>query len=194
MRLLQERGLVVTALKAQRQEPSPTQWQRRKRAVVSGAVGAAVVAADQVTKSWAQANLAQHHFLHVFGPVSLILTYNSGTAFGLGRGATPVVEAVVIVLVAALVAFGRKASRSATMPMAILWGLLMGGAVSNLCDRLFRANHGAVIDFIDIARIGRHSYWPVFNLADASIVVGSVGLVLAYWLRGRRELSKAAES
>lgn len=153
-----------------------------------------MIAADQVSKSWAQASLSEYRYDHVFGPLSLILTYNPGTAFGLGRGATPVVEAVVILLVAALFAFGRRASRSATKAGALCWGLLVGGAVSNLSDRLFRANHGAVIDFIDIARVGDHSYWPVFNVADASIVVGSVGLVLAYWVRGRRELSKEGDS
>ena len=52
-------------------------------------------------------------------------------------------------------------------------GLLLGGAVGNLVDRLIRHNHSSVIDFIDLR------WWPVFNLADASITVGALLLVLA---------------
>jgi signal peptidase II len=117
---------------------------------------------------------------HVTGTLWLDLTYNSGAAFSLGRGVTPVVETIVVVLVAGLLLFGRRAARTATIPVALGVGLLLGGAAGNLVDRLFRHNHGSVIDFVDILRVGRHDLWPVFNLADAAIVVGALTLVLAY--------------
>jgi signal peptidase II len=52
-------------------------------------------------------------------------------------------------------------------------GLLLGGAVGNLVDRLIRHHHGAVIDFVDLR------WWPVFNVADASITIGAILLVLS---------------
>jgi signal peptidase II len=146
-------------------------------------VAAVVVAADQATKTW-----ALHHAQvgrHVVGPLWLELTFNKGAAFGVGQGVTPVVVAVVVILVAGLLVFGRRASRTATVPAAVGLGLLLGGAIGNLVDRVLRHHHGQVIDFIAAARIGHHDWWPVFNLADAAIVVGAVTLVLAYSLRGR---------
>ena len=62
---------------------------------------------------------------------------------------TPIVEAVVVVLVVWLLVFSRRASRAASAPVAVGFGLLLGGAAGNLADRVFRHNHGAVIDFID---------------------------------------------
>jgi signal peptidase II len=141
----------------------------------------AVVAADQATKTW-----ALHHAVdprHIGGPLWLDLTYNNGAAFGLGRGVTPVVEAVVVALVVALLIFGRKAARRASIPAVVGLGLLVGGAVGNLVDRVVRnhgsVHHGAVIDFIAALRIGTHDRWPIFNLADAAIVVGAVALAVA---------------
>jgi signal peptidase II len=135
------------------------------------------IGADQLTKTWALHHLADGR--HLVGPVWLVRTFNSGAAFGLGRGATPVVEAVVVVLVAWLLVFSRRASRTATLPVAVGLGLLLGGAAGNLIDRIFRhipGYPGAVIDFIDALQVGSHEWWPVFNVADASIVVGVVTL------------------
>jgi signal peptidase II len=144
------------------------------------AVGVVIAIVDQVTKSLAVRHLVRYEPRHVVGPLSLDLTFNSGAAFSLGRGVTPVVETVVIVLVAGLLFFGRRAARTATIPAALGIGLLLGGAAGNLGDRIFRHNGGAVIDFIDILRIGHHDLWPVFNVADSAIVVGAVVLVVAY--------------
>ncbi len=143
-----------------------------------GAVAAAVVAADQITKSWAETHAVVGR--HIAGPLWLDLTYNSGAAFGLGRGVTPVVVAVVVVMLVWLLTLSRRASRSASVPVAVGLGLLLGGAVGNLVDRVLRHNHGRVIDFIAALRIGEHDWWPVFNLADSAIVVGVVILSLAY--------------
>ncbi len=139
-----------------------------------------MLAADQLTKSVAESHLKIGQPRHVVGTVFLDLTLNSGAAFSLGRGVTPVVETVVVVLIAGLVLFGRRAARTATVPVAAGIGLLLGGAAGNLVDRLFRHNNGAVVDFIDILRVGHRDLWPVFNVADAAIVVGALTLVLAY--------------
>jgi signal peptidase II len=144
-------------------------------------VAIAVLVADQATKTW-----ALHHVppapggRHVIGSLWWVLTFNSGAAFSLGRGVTPFIEAVVIVMVTWLLVFSRRASRAATVPTAVGLGLLLGGAAGNLTDRVFRHNHGAVIDFIDAARVGSRDWWPVFNVADAAIVVGVIILVLSY--------------
>jgi signal peptidase II len=145
-------------------------------------VAIAVVVADQASKTWALHHVT--HDRHVLGPIWLVLTFNSGAAFSLGRGVTPIVEAIVVVLVAWLVVFSRRAGRAASAPLAVGLGLLLGGAAGNLVDRVFRHHHGAVIDFIDALRIGSHDRWPVFNVADACIVVGVIILVFCYARRG----------
>jgi signal peptidase II len=145
------------------------------------AVAAVVAAADQATKSWALHGLSPFAPRHIIGPVNLVLTYNRGAAFNLGTGVAPIVEGAVIVLIVGLVAFSRRASRGASWPVMIALGLLLGGAVGNLIDRLFRHIHGypgAVVDFIQAV-----SWWPVFNVADASIVVGVIVLLVGYSVR-----------
>jgi signal peptidase II len=142
----------------------------RRRAAILALAGI-VVALDQVTKTW-----ALHHAVeprHVIWTLRLALTFNSGAAFGLGQGSTAVLVGGAIVLVVVLVGFGRRASRHATVTTSVAMGLLLGGAVGNLVDRLIRHNHSSVIDFIDLR------WWPVFNLADASITVGALLLALA---------------
>ncbi len=136
-------------------------------------IAAAVLAVDQVTKTWALHHARQP--VHVLGTLRLAVTFNSGTAFGLGQNSTAIIVAGVVVLVVVLLGLGRRASRTATWPAAIAMGLLLGGAVGNLTDRLVRHHHGAVIDFIDLR------WWPVFNVADASITVGAVLLALVFF-------------
>jgi signal peptidase II len=157
--------------------------------VLGVAVALAVVAVDQVTKT-----LALHHLVvprHVVGTLWLELTFNSGASFGVGRGVTPVIEVVVVVLVVGLLVFGRRASRSASRVAIVGLGLMVGGAIGNLIDRVLRHNHGAVIDFIDIAQVGRRELWPVFNVADSAIVVGAIVVVSSYSFTGRRTHSRA---
>jgi signal peptidase II len=169
---MQERWVVVTALRVADQQ--------RVRRLLIPVVAGMVVAADQVSKTWALHHVPALGGRHIFGPVWLVLTFNSGAAFSLGRGVQPVVETVVIVLVVWLLALSRRASRIATLPTAIGLGLLLGGAIGNLSDRVLRHHHGAVIDFVDALRVGTHDWWPVFNVADASIVVGVLTVVLSY--------------
>jgi signal peptidase II len=135
-----------------------------RRLVVAGTVAAAVVVADQVTKSWAVHRLSQGS-IHVIWKLDFELAYNSGSAFSLAQGWAPVLAVVAVVALVVLVAVVRRA-RSIWTAAAL--GLVVGGAAGNLADRLFRANHGAVVDFIAF------HFWPTFNIADTAIVVGAI--------------------
>ena len=114
---MQERRAVVPALTVRR-----TVWSRR---LLIPTIAALVVAADQFTKTW-----ALHHLevpRHVIGPTNLLLTFNGGAAFSIGRGVTPFIEAVVVAMVIWLVLVSSRASRSANLGVAIGLGLLLGG-------------------------------------------------------------------
>lgn len=152
----------------------------RRRLLAVPAIGVLVVAADQASKTW-----ALHHTLggrHVLWTLWFDLTFNSGAAFGIGHGVTPFIEAAVVVVLIGFLLFGRRAARSASWPVIVSLGLVIGGAAGNLADRFFRhipGHPGAVIDFIAAARVGQHDWWPVFNVADSCIVVGVIILVLS---------------
>jgi signal peptidase II len=134
-----------------------------------GSVAVAALAADQLTKAIVASRLELNDATHVIGPFSIHHVQNSGIAFGLFASAT----SLVILLTAAAVAwmlyfFARSGSRHPVLPVAL--GLVIGGSVSNLVDRV-RLGH--VTDFLDF------KYWPAFNLADTFIVVGVTILVIA---------------
>ena len=143
----------------------------RRRYALVGGVAAGVVVADQLSKWWAVDRLSAGPTT-IVGSVRLALTRNSGGAFGLGSGVVPVVVLAFVALLVGLFVVGRSLDRAAT---AVALGLVLGGAVGNLADRLFRApglGRGSVVDFVDLR------WWPVFNLADAAITCGCVLLVL----------------
>ncbi|MHB1510169.1 MAG: signal peptidase II [Acidimicrobiales bacterium] len=161
----------------------PTATGRRRRRIAAvGAIATSVVAADQVTKSLAVADLSSRD-VHVIGPFWLRLTYNTGVAFSVGRGLT---GPIIIVAVALVLAVAWLARGVPTMSVAAGLGLVMGGAIGNLSDRVFRAHHGAVVDFLYIR------FWPTFNVADASIVTGCALLAVAFARSGRPPLQAAS--
>jgi len=127
-----------------------------------------VIAADQGTKAFAVAALSDGHDVHLVGPFSLVLAYNRGVAFSLGSSVGAPLIALAAVVVVVIVAFGRRLP--GRLGVASL-GLVVGGALSNLGDRLFRP--AGVVDFL------HSTFWPTFNLADSAIVVGCVLLALA---------------
>ena len=130
-------------------------------------VTVAAVVADQITKHIVSSQLALDDEVVVIGPFSIHHVQNSGIAFGLFPNATVVVIVLTTVAVAwMLLFFARAGARHPVLPVAL--GLLLGGSISNLADRV---RMGHVTDFLDIR------YWPAFNLADISIVVGVVLLV-----------------
>jgi len=141
------------------------------RLSLAGAAAVAVVgvAADQLTKSWALEALAGREPIHVLGSLQLALSFNSGMAFSLGQGSGLAIVPVALVVVVVVVFVARHLPGRLA---ATAVGLVVGGALSNLVDRLLRDHDGAVVDFIDL------QWWPVFNLADACIVVGGALLAL----------------
>ena len=150
---------------AERTAPAPGP----RRLAVAAAVVVAVVALDQLTKWWALRRLDSGP-VHVLGTLDLELSRNTGSAFSLFQGRGPLLAVVAVVLVAVL---GTLAWRAPTVGRAAVLGLIAGGALGNLSDRVFRGDHGAVVDFVDL------HFWPTFNLADACITVGCVLLVVS---------------
>jgi signal peptidase II len=126
------------------------------------AVAAAALGADQLTKTVVSSHLGLDEGIHVIGPFSIHHVQNSGIAFGLFASATAAVIVLTLIAVAWMIGyFARSGARHPLLPVAV--GLLIGGSVSNLADRV-RLGH--VTDFLDLR------YWPAFNLADSFIVVG----------------------
>jgi signal peptidase II len=173
---VQERRL-VTALS---DEPAVVADHRERasgarRLLVAAAVTGAVVAVDQLTKWWALTHLADGP-VHLVGTLDLELARNTGASFSLFQG-----RAVLLVPLAGLLVAGLMVMvwRSSSTGRAAIFGLILGGALGNLADRLFRGDHGAVVDFVAL------HFWPTFNVADASIVVGCALLVVSL-VRGPR--------
>jgi signal peptidase II len=138
-------------------------------------VTVAAIVADQVTKHIVSSQLALDDEVAVIGPFSIHHVQNSGIAFGLFPDATAAVIVLTTVAVGwMLVFFARAGARHPVLPVAL--GLLLGGSISNLADRV-RLGH--VTDFLDLR------YWPAFNLADVCIVVGIV-LLVGTMLAGER--------
>jgi signal peptidase II len=136
-------------------------------------VAAAVVAVDQLTKWWALETL-KTQTIDVVWTLRFRLVFNPGASFSLGGGFGRWIGLLALVVVGVLVWQGRAvASRGG----AIVLGLILGGALGNLADRAFRARDGffsgEVVDFVDL------QWWPVFNVADACVVVGGILLVAA---------------
>lgn len=127
-----------------------------------------VVIIDQITKTLAENDL-RNHSVKLLGPFSLRLVYNSGVAFSIGSGNSPILTVVELLVIVGLVLYARRIS---SRTLAVGFGLVIGGALGNLADRVFRHNHGAVIDFI------YSGFWPTFNLADSAVVVGIVVILI----------------
>jgi signal peptidase II len=133
------------------------------------AAAAAVVGLDQATKQWALASLDDGPIEVVDGVFSLNLTYNSGGAFGLLQGLPGFfLVATLVVIVIILIWAHRLEDPRLIVPL----GMVLGGGLGNLADRIFRTTGGRVVDFIDV------HVWPVFNLADSSIVIGVLLILL----------------
>ena len=141
----------------------PLQWIGLTAVVVAAVVG------DQLTKHAVRTQLRIDESVNVIGPLTIHRVQNSGIAFGFFASATAVVTLLTAAAVGwMLVFFARSGARHPVLPAAL--GLLIGGSVSNLIDRV-RLGH--VTDFIDIG------WWPAFNLADSFIVIGVAVLLLA---------------
>ena len=155
---------------------------RRRLAMLIG-VAATVLAADAASKAAVVALLPGRPSVRLFGGLlTLMVTRNPGAAFGIG-GPTATVALTAIAAGAAL-AIVRYSRRISSIRWAVALGLLLGGAMGNLADRLFRSPgplQGWVVDWI------RFPHWPTFNIADAAIACGTL-LVAVLAARGTAAL------
>ena len=136
-------------------------------------VAVVIIVLDQLSKAWALRDLADGHIIHVIWTLQFNLTYNRGMAFSRGTGLGPVIGVMALVIVVMLLLSLRRADNSLTR---LATGLIIGGAIGNILDRLFRGSgwmRGAVIDFIDF------QWWPVFNIADMAIMIGAATMIVA---------------
>lgn len=137
------------------------------------ALVAVIVAIDQLTKHWALGRLSGGRTIDLIGSLRLNLAFNRGMAFSRGGGLGPIIGAVAFLIVIVIVLWMRRSARG--LP-AFAAGLIVGGAIGNLVDRLFRGEawlRGAVVDFVDL------QWFPVFNVADSAITLGAVLMMVA---------------
>lgn len=147
---------------------------RPRRLWLLGAIAAVVVALDVISKSLVVSELGPRGQVRLLGgAIYLIETRNAGAAFSVGTGATALLTAVALIVIAVI---ARAARRLHSLGWAVALGLILGGAIGNLVDRLFRApgfGRGHVVDWISVFSNDGH-IWPVFNLADSAICCGAV--------------------
>ena len=152
---------------------------RLSSARLSVVVAAVAVIIDQVTKAWAVEHLGDGHMDHVIWTLRFNLAYNNGMAFGRGQGWGPLIGILAtIIVVVLLLSLGRQSGRVARWST----GLIIGGAIGNIIDRIFRGDgfmHGSVVDFIDF------QWFPIFNVADICINVGGALMVIGFLLTDR---------
>lgn len=151
---------------------------RRPALILTALTGAIVLAVDQLSKAWAQANLQPGHVQHVIGRwIEFYLVRNQGAAFGLFSGQGDILSILVALLLLGMLVLilrGRVTDRLSLVAL----GAVLGGGLSNLIDRL--RSH-AVVDFLVVRP------WPsVFNVADVAIRAGAILLVIAVLVRGNR--------
>jgi signal peptidase II len=135
-----------------------------------------VYALDQLTKWWAQRALSDGRPRHVVGDlIQFRLAHNAGAAFSTGTSYTVVLTLIALTVIAICL---RMAGRLRSRGWAVALGLVVGGALGNVTDRLFRDPspfRGHVVDFIELP------HWPIFNVADSAITIAAVLFVwLAY--------------
>jgi signal peptidase II len=162
--------------------PAPAAPPGRKRILLLVGVAVTVLALDLATKVAAVAQIDPLRPVVVPGGfLELRLLRNPGAAFSLATGMTWLLTLVAVVVVVVIVRMARKL-RSPGWAWGL--GLVLGGALGNLVDRLFRAPgplQGHVVDFVALVHDGR-SIWPVFNVADSCIITGGALLVLMAFL------------
>lgn len=146
---------------------------RHGAVLVAWTTAATVLVIDQLSKVWAVASLEGQPDRQIVGELlRFSFVRNSGAAFGLGAGATIVFSLLAIAVAGVLF---RMSTRLVSMWWAVALGLMLGGALGNLLDRVFRSPaplQGHVVDFLRLPN------WPVFNVADMSLVTAAVLIVV----------------
>jgi signal peptidase II len=144
----------------------------RRRTRISFGIVVLVVALDQLTKTWAVHRLDEGPVALFGSDVGFQLSRNTGSAFSLFQGFTPLLAVLAVAIAVVLVRAVRRADDRVTL---VALSLVLGGATGNLLDRLVRSPgflHGAVVDFVHVGS------FPTFNLADSAITIGAVLLVV----------------
>lgn len=128
---------------------------------------------DQLSKWLALEHLENGRVVELFWTLQLRLVRNAGVSFGKGNGLGQLISVVVVLVIIVLIKFALNSKDHRT---SILYGLIIGGALGNLADRIFRESSGflkgEVVDFIDF------QWWPVFNIADSAVVIGCLLLAV----------------
>ena len=150
--------------------PDASDKEARRSLIPFLVTAAAVVALDQLTKHLVVSRLGRNEVVDVIeGVVTFRLTYNPGGAFGLGQS-IPWFFLVASVAIAVMIVY---LARNVDDPRWLIpLGVVLGGGIGNLIDRVVRSPGGRVVDFIDL------QVWPLFNVADSAIVVGVATLFL----------------
>lgn len=159
---------------------TPTSPAPASRVRFSIALALVVVALDQWSKHWALNALSNGRSRHVIWTLQWNLTFNSGMAFSRAQGVGPYIGVIALVVIVVMLLSLR---RGGGVVSTIAVGLVVGGAIGNIADRLFRGRawlHGSVIDFIDFR------WWPIFNVADMGVTIGGALLVLSALFQSRK--------
>jgi len=149
---------------------------------------ALVVIFDQVTKQWMLNELSDNRMINLFWTLRLNLVFNSGMAFSQGQS---VGRLIGLGAIAVIIWLWRSMARATSSGSLIGTALLIGGALGNVIDRVFRGDAwlgGAVVDFIDL------QWFPVFNVADSSVSIGAVMLIFSSIMNVRSVKKAGAES
>ena len=142
----------------------------------------AVVLADQATKNWALNSLSDGRTIDLFWTLRINLVFNSGMAFSQGQGLGRLIGLLAIGVAVWLWLSLKKASTNLSL---VGTAMLIGGALGNVVDRLFRGEKwlaGSVIDFIDL------QWFPVFNIADSAVTLGAAMLITSSVVASRTKL------
>jgi signal peptidase II len=155
---------------------SPDGGQRPRRVRLLLLVAALVFVADLISKTIVVATLSHRPPVRLLGGLlRLTELRNPGAAFSIGASSAVMTVVFSLIAVGVIIAILRTSRRLRSVPWAITLGLLLGGAIGNLGDRIFRSPgpfRGYVVDWIQLP------HWPVFNVADSCIVCGGVLAVL----------------
>ena len=149
-----------------------------RKVVLLSVIAATVVILDLISKIIVVATVQPNQPVRILGGlVYFSLIRNSGAAFSMATGLTWLLALVAIAVVVVII---RMAPRLRSTPWAVSLGLVLGGALGNLIDRIFRSPgflQGHVVDFVSV--FGPNAeYFPVFNVADSAITIGGISLVI----------------
>ncbi len=142
----------------------------------------AIVIADQATKNWALNSLSDGRTIDLVWTLRFNLVFNSGMAFSQGQGMGRLIGLLAIGVAVWLWLSLKKATTSLSL---VGTAMLIGGALGNVVDRLFRGEKwlaGSVIDFIDL------QWFPVFNIADSAVTLGAAMLITSSVVTSRTKL------